>query len=150
MLLLSTCEEFDPQWNGVWVDDTSVPNVVITLDFSKWSGILTVENSDAAAVVEFTRAEGSLDGDEKTIIATITSIYQKYKDGSEVHITDPLMIYLYITTMPHPIDCPGCLGLEYPCSATYKIEGDTITLTGTLILAVTGNVADTLVATKQS
>jgi hypothetical protein len=148
ILLLSTCEQFDPQWDGVWVDDKTIDYVVITLDFSKWSGSLTVDNSDPTAEVKQTIVEGYLDGDENTLIAKITSIYQKYQDDTEVLITDPITIYVFVITPPDPVDCPGCLGIEWPCSAAYKIEGDTITLTGDLIFALTNNVSNTLTATK--
>jgi hypothetical protein len=148
ILLLSTCEQFDPQWDGVWVDDKTIDYVVITLDFSKWSGSLTVDNSDPTAEVKQTIVEGYLDGDENTLIAKITSIYQKYQDDTEVLITDPITIYVFVITPPDPVDCPGCLGIKWPCSAAYKIEGDTITLTGDLIFALTNNVSNTLTATK--
>ena len=77
VLLLSACEEFDPQWAGVWVDDSTVTDVVIELDLRKWSGTLTVENSKPTAIAKLTIVEASLDGDENTMIAEITSIYRK-------------------------------------------------------------------------
>jgi hypothetical protein len=153
ILLLSTCAEFDPQWAGIWVDNTTVPNVVITLDFSKWEGTLTVDNSDPPENgVQLTVVQGDLDGDENTLLAEITSIYQKYNDSeeTEVTITHPVTIYVFVITPPDPVDCPGCLGIEWPCSASYKIQGDTITLTGDLIVALTDGVSDTLTATKQT
>jgi hypothetical protein len=150
VLLLSTCEEFDPQWAGVWVDDTTVPKVVITLDFNKWSGSLTVENNNPTADAKLTIVEGSLDGDENTLIARITSIYQEYWDGRDpVLMTDQNIIILYVTLPPDPGSCPGCLGIKWPCSAVYNIVGDTITLTGDIILALTENVSNTLTATRQ-
>jgi hypothetical protein len=149
ILLLSTCEQFDPQWAGVWVDNTTVSNAVITLDFSKWSGSLTVDNSDPNAEVKLTIVDGYLDGDENTLIAEITRIYQKYKDGSELLTTDPLEIYAIVITPPDNVHCPFCLGLDWPCSVTYKIEGNTIILTGDLIFALTGQVSNQLTATKQ-
>ena len=148
ILLLSTCEEFDPQWAGVWVDDTTVPNVVVTLDLKKWEGILTVENSDPEANYPLMIVEGDLSGDEDRMIAEITSVYRKDKDGFEDHYVDPIVIYIFVIT-PDSVDCPGCLGLDWPLSASYKIEGDTITLTGDLIYALTTELSNTLTATRQ-
>ena len=147
ILLLSTCEQFDPQWMGTWVDDTTVPDTVITLDFDKWEGTVTVENNDPAATIRLTVVEGSLNGDKDTILATITSLYQKYGDGSEILLTDPNLIFGYVVTPPDP-DCPTCLGLEWPCSVSYHIEGETITLTGPLVSVLTDGVSDTLVAER--
>ncbi len=76
ILLISACEQFDPQWMGTWVDDTTVPDTVITLDFDKWEGTVTVVNNDPSATIRLTDVEGSLNGDEDTILATITSLYQ--------------------------------------------------------------------------
>jgi hypothetical protein len=148
ILLLSTCEQFDPQWDGFWVDDSTVPNAVITLDFSKWSGRVTVDNGPDADV-PLTIVDGYLDGDENTLVAEITRIYQKYKDGSELLATDPIEIYAIVITPPDDVHCPFCLGLDWPCSVTYEIEGDTIILTGDLIFALTGKVSNQLTATKQ-
>jgi hypothetical protein len=154
ILLLGTCEQFDPQWAGVWVDDSTIDNVVITLDFSKWSGTLTVENIDNIdpnVEVKRTIVQGSLDGDEDTLIAQITNICREFwdEDRDPDCITDPDFIFLYIVHPPDPDVCPDCLGLDWPCSANYKIEGNTITLWGDLILALTGKVSNTLIATKQ-
>ena len=153
ILLLSTCEQFDPHWMGTWVDDSPVPFVVITLVLDEWEGTVTVENSDPdhePKDAKRTVVKGSLDGDENTLIATITSIYEEYWDGTDRLVTDPIVIYLYVTMPPTtPPDPPGGLGLQWPCSASYVIEGDTITLIGQLILALTKNELDMLTATKQ-
>jgi len=147
VLLLSTCEEFDPQWDGLWV--ATIGQAVITLDLDKWEGTLTVDNSDPAAEVKLTIAEGKLDGDENTLIAEITSMYQKYQDDTEKHITEPILIVLFVTCPSNPDDLPGCLGLNYPLSASYTIDGDKFTLWGDLILALTNNETHTLTATKK-
>jgi len=147
ILVLSTCEEFDPQWAGKWV--ATVDTAVITLDLGKWEGTLTVENSDPPPEgATLTIVEGELDGDENTIIAEITSIYREFQDYPDETIDNPFFIILYITCPPDPNEFPGCLGLDYPCSASYTIEGDTITLTGDLILALTNKATNTLIATK--
>ena len=151
VLLLSTCEEFDPQWNGVWVDDTTVSDVVITLDFAKWSGTLRVENNDPTPEPDeavLTIVEGSLDGDEDTLTATITYLYQEYGNGSFFEEDVIPLIKLFVITAPDE-NCPKCLGIAWPCSAAYKIEGDTITLTGDIILALTEDASNKLTATKQ-
>jgi len=151
ILLFITCEQFDPQWMGTWV--ATVNDVVITLKLEKWEGTVTVVNNAPDHEPEdakLTIVEGSLDGDENTLIATITSIYEEYWDGTDRLVTDPIFIYLYVTMPPTtPPDPPGGLGLQWPCSASYVIEGDTITLIGQLISALTKNELDTLTATKQ-
>jgi len=131
---------------GTWVDGTTVPDTVITLDFDKWEGTVTVRNDNPAATIRLTVVEGSLNGDEDTIVATITRLYQKYGDESEILLTDPGTIFGVVVTPPDP-DCPFCLGLEWPCSASYEIKGDTITVTGELIFALTKGY-DTLRAVK--
>ena len=142
ILMLSTCEEFDPQWAGKWV--ATVDTAVITLDLGKWEGTLTVENSDPPPEgATLTIVEGELDGDENTLIAEITSIQRDTNDP----ITNPYTIILFVTR-PDSEECRGCLGLSYPLSASYTIEGDTFKLWGDLILALTNNVTDTLIATK--
>ena len=146
VLLLSTCEEFDPQWAGRW--EATIDTTDITLDLGKWEGTLTVDNSDPAADVKLTIVEGKLDGDENTIIAEITSLYRKFQDDTEKLVTEPFGIVMFIVCPPIPDDLPGCLGLNYPLSASYIIEGDTFKLWGDLILALTNNVTNTLVATK--
>jgi hypothetical protein len=135
------------------MDDKTIDNVVITLDFSKWSGTLTVENIenlDPDVGVKRTIVQGSLDGDEDTIIAQITSICWEYwdEDKDEDCTTDQKMIIAYIVAPPGENNSGG-LGLDWPCSAKYKIEGDTIILTGDLILALTKNVWNSLTATRQ-
>jgi len=149
VLLLSTCEEFDPQWMGTWV--ATVDDVEITLDLEKWEGTVTVVNNDTAPLsgdALLTIIKGSLDGDETTMTATITYIYQEYKDVVDPLVTeDPFEIIYVVTTLPS-IDCEYCLGLKWPCSVSYVIEGDTITLTGELISALTKG-PNTLTATKQ-
>ena len=145
VLLLSTCEEFDPQWAGKW--EATVGTAVITLDLGKWEGTLTVD--DPPADVKLTIVEGKLEGDDNTIVAEITSIYRKFQDDTEVTEDNPFSIALFVTCPPNPDDLPGCLGLNYPLSASYTIAGNEFTLSGDLILALTNNVTDTLIATKQ-
>ena len=145
ILLLSTCEQFDPQWAGVWVDEDSVDDTVITLEFRKWEGTLTVQNNDSNDEVKMTVVEGKLDGDEDTMLATIESIYQEYWDP----LRDPQLLtdvaaYVYITFTP-----PDGLGLDWPCSVYYEIGGNTLTLKGALITALTMGESDTLMAIRQ-
>ena len=151
ILLLYSCEEFDPQWNGLWKDDTTITDVVITLDFAKWSGTLKVENNNPTPEPDeavLTVVEGSLDGDEDTLTASITYLYQEYGDGSSLEETRPLAIYVFVTTVRDD-SCPKCLGIDWPCSVAYNIEGNRITLTGDIILALTDYVSNTLTATRQ-
>ena len=148
-LLLSTCDIFDPQWAGVWVDDTTVDNVVITFDLEKWEGTVTVENNNdiPPPYAWLTIVKGDLDGDEDTLIATIRSIDQKnqdYPEGFDEPLVYPFLL-AYVKTAP-----PGGLGLPgLENSVSYSIEGDTITITGQLILVLTNNESDTLTVVKQ-
>ena len=149
ILLLSTCEQFDPQWMGTWV--ATVDDDVITFDFDKWKGTVTVINNDPVPQpgdTLLTIVEGSLDGDENTLIATITYIYQEYQGVADPLVTANPFEIIYVVTTPPSDDCLYCLGLKWPCSVSYVIEGDTITLTGELISALTKG-PDTLTATKQ-
>ena len=86
-----------------------------------------------------------LDGDENTIIAEIKSI----KRDTDDPIIDPITIILYVTCPSDPATMPGCLGLDYPLSASYTIEGNKFTLWGDLILALTNNETNILIAEKQ-
>jgi hypothetical protein len=150
ILLLSTCETFDPQWMGVWVDENTVDNVTIRLELAKWEGVVTVKNNDPNGTVKLTIVEGSLDGDEDTMLASITSLYQEYWDESDpVLLTDPILIYVYVTTAPDDVKCPGCFGLDWPCSVSYTIEGNKLTLVGPLISVLTDGASDTLEAIRK-
>jgi len=149
ILLLSTCDTFEPQWMGTWQDDETVEGVVITLNFSKWEGTVRVQNNDSNDTVKLTVVDGSLDGDENTLIATIKSIYQEYWDPQlDPQLLTEIALYVFVITPPDPNDCPTCLGLEWPCSVSYHIEGETITLTGPLVSVLTDGVSDTLVAER--
>jgi len=135
---------------GTWV--ATVDDDVITFDFDKWKGTVTVINNDPdpqPGDTLLTIVKGSLDGDENTLIATITYIYQEYQGVADPLVTaNPLEIIYVVTTTPS-IDCPYCLGLKLPCSVSYVIEGNAITLTGELVFALTEKVSNTLTATKQ-
>jgi hypothetical protein len=148
-LLYTRCETFDPQWAGIWVDNKTVDNVVITLEFEKWKGTVTVENDNDSPppYAWLTVVRGGLDGDEDTLIATIRSIDQKnqdYPDGFDEPLTG-ILLMVYVTT--DPPDGLGLPGLDNAVS--YTIEGNTLKLTGQLILVLTENVSDTLTAVKQ-
>jgi len=148
-LLLSTCEKFEPPWAGVWVDEKTVNKVEITFDLEKWEGTVTVvnNNDNPPPYAWLTIVKGDLDGDEDTMIATIRSIDQKnqdYPDGFDEPLVYPFLL-AYVTA--DPPDGLGLPGLENAVS--YTIEGDELTLTGQLILVLTENEADTLVAAKK-
>jgi hypothetical protein len=147
-LLFSTCDTFDPQWAGVWVDKTTVDNVVITLDLEKWKGTVTVEdnNINPPPYAWLRIVKGDLDGDEDTLIATIRSIDQKdqnHPDGFDEPLVYPFLLAFVKADPPDGLGLPG---LENAVS--YTIEGDTLTLTGQLILVLTGE-KDTLVAIRR-
>lgn len=143
--LLSTCNPFDPQWVGIWVDDETVPNVTITFDLGKDEGTVTVENSGSEAYAWLTIVTGSLDGDEDTLIATIRSIYQENNDNPTGTTLTGFMLLVYATTPPP--DGLGLAGLEN--SVSYSIVGDTITLKGELITVITEGKSPELEAVKQ-
>jgi len=137
--LLTTCNMFDPQWMGVWVDATTVDQVTVTLDLGKDEGTVTVVNTDPDAETSLTIVEGSLEGDEDTITATITYLYAKRNDSPEPFETDnPAFIEAYMRT----------LGVARTNSCSYTIEGNTFTIWGPLISVLTENVSDTLTAIK--
>lgn len=148
-LLCSTCNLFDPPWAGVWVDDTTVDKVVITFDLEKWKGTVTVEdnNDNPAPYAWLTIVKGDLDGDEDTMIATIRSIYQKnqdYPDGFDEPLVYPWLLAIITADPPEGFGLPG---LENAVS--YTIEGDTLTLTGQLILVLTKNESNSLMAIRR-
>ncbi|MBA7572797.1 hypothetical protein ES708_14583 [subsurface metagenome] len=139
LFVFSACDTFDPQWIGIWVDDSTVENVKVILDLGKDEGTVRVENSDPTAEISLTIVDGSLEGDEDTITATITYLYAEENDPPAVFETkNRAMIEAYLRT----------LGVGRTNSCSYTIEGDTLTITGQLILVLTTNESDTLTAVK--
>jgi hypothetical protein len=139
--ILSACNMFDPQWMGVWVDDSTVLDVKVTLDLGKDEGTVTVVNSDPSADTALTIVEGSLDGDEDTITATITYLYAESNDDPPkvLETESSAIIEAYMRT----------LGVARTNSCSYAIEGNIFTIRGPLIRVLTVNVSDTLTAVKQ-
>ena len=72
--VLSACNVFDPQWIGVWVDD-SYEYSTVTLDLGKDEGTVKVENTAPEAKYALMIVKGQRDGDEDTMTATITYLY---------------------------------------------------------------------------
>jgi hypothetical protein len=140
-LLLSTCAQFDPQWMGTWVDDTTVSMVTITLDFSEDYGTIIVDNEDPTAKTKKTIVKGTLTGDEYTLTATVTYIYLESNTSPPIifESDEPYSIEAYLITL-------GLDGLKN--SASYRIENNTITLKGKIISVLTGG-PDELTAVKQ-
>ena len=138
--LLSACDMFDPPWIGIWVDDSTVPNVKVTLDLGKDEGTVTVDNSDPAADTSLTVVEGSLDGDEDTITATVTYLYAVQNDPPLIfEMENRAIIEAYLRTR----------GVARTNSCGYTIEGDIFTIWGQLISVLTENESDYLKAVKQ-
>jgi len=144
-LLLSTCAQFDPQWIGTWVDDKTVEYVTITLDLGEDEGTLTVDNAAPDAKTTKSIIKGSLKGDEDTLTATISSIYAETNENLNGFTMTGALLEAYVTTEP-----PDGLGLPgLTNSVSYRIEGNTMTLTGQLIIVLTEGQSDTLTAIKQ-
>jgi hypothetical protein len=145
-LLLSTCAQFDPQWMGTWVDDTTVRYVTITLDLGEDEGTLTVDNENLDAKTMKSIIKGTLEGDEDTLTATISSIYAETKLNQDGITLTGALLEAYVTTEPDD----GGLGLPgLTNSVSYHIEGNTMTLKGELISVLTEGQSDTLTAVKQ-
>ena len=142
--LLISCETTNPQWIGIWVDDTSLPLATITLDFNRAAGTVTLDNSDPEAEAWLTIITGSLGGDENTLTATISSIYQESNSNPDgITLKGPLL-EAYLLTL-------GLPGLSNSVSYSIVTQGDTITLIlqGELISVLTEGASDTLQAVKQ-
>ncbi len=144
-LLLGTCVQFDPQWMGTWVDDTTVPYVTITFDLGEDEGTLTVDNENPDAKTMKTIVKGSLKGDEDTLTATISSIYAETQLNPDGFTLTGALLEAYVTTEP-----PDGLGLPgLTNSVSYRIESEIMTLNGEFISVLTEGQSNTLTAAKQ-
>jgi hypothetical protein len=138
--VLSACDVFDPQWMGVWVDDSDQYSTV-TLDLGKDEGTVTVENTDLMARFSLTIVKGPLDGDEDTMTATITYLYAVPNNppGAVIEEDTPTMIEIVLAT----------LGIGRTNSCSYRIEENILIISGQLINVLTENRTDTLTAVKR-
>lgn len=143
--VLGACNMFDPQWIGIWVDDSD-ENVTVELNFSKDEGTVTVDNTAPEARFALMIVKGPLDGDEDTMTATITYLYALQNDPPNPPIVieedNPTKIEWILAT----------LGIGRTNSCSYSIDGDTMTVTGHLVEVLTSGKADTsdtLVAIRQ-
>lgn len=141
--LLTTCNVFDPQWMGVWVDDSDQYSTV-TLDLGKDEGTVTVENTAPEAKYALMIVKGPLDGDEDTMTATITYLYAVPNNppGDPIEEENRTMIEIILATLK--------IGRTNSCSYTIQ-ENKLIKLiiSGQLINVLTENRTDTLTAVKQ-
>ena len=138
--VLSACDTFDPQWIGVWVDDSD-EHITVTLDLGKDEGTVKVENTDPVARFSLTIVSGPLDGDEDTMTATVTYLYAVPNNppGEIIEEENPTMIEVVLAT----------LGIGRTNSCSYTIEGNKLIISGHLITVLTENRTNTLTAIKR-
>jgi hypothetical protein len=134
LLVLSMigCETEPPDYVGVWVDsDTLAADFTkVTFDLKSDEGTITIEPPSPAPATVIT---GTLEKSGSTLTATITAI----SVGGAPQDVD---IYL------------GLLLLTRENTFTYSVSGNTLTITGALIAALTatatGGPYSTLVGTR--
>ena len=140
--VLGACNMFDPQWIGIWVDDSD-ENVTVELNFSKDEGTVTVDNTSLEAKFALMIVKGPLDGDEDTMTATITYLYALQNDPPNPPIViegdNPTMIEIILSGLH--------IGRTNSCS--YTIVGDTMTIVGHLVEVLTEGKSDTLTAIRK-
>ena len=135
-LLWVACEEEIPDYVGTWVDSTTLVAVAttVTFDLSAEAGNIFIDKpvGDDVEVI------GILENDGSTLTATITQITV----GSTVYTGALLDGFLALLTPP----------LTTVNTFTYGVAGNTLTITGNLISALTalypGGPYTTLTATK--
>lgn len=133
-LLLAGCE-LTPDYVGIWVDATTLAlaGTVVTFDLEADAATITIDNVGDDVVVV-----GTLEKSGSTLTATITQITV----GTTVYSGTALDLFLAAMIPP----------LTRVNTFTYSVVGDTLTITGDLILALTaafpGGAKDTLVATR--
>ena len=125
-----SCESLVPAYEGSWVDSTSIPGWTVTLEFQLGEFSITVETYDPIRELTVsTVTSGVIRASSTTMIATITG--QSFED---IELSDP-ELHAYLAFIG---------GNEY--SASYDVEGDTLTISGDLITAVLNQ--DLLVAER--
>lgn len=130
-LLWVACEEEAPDYVGTWEDDTTLAAAAttVTFDLDADEGTILIDKTVGDDIL----IEGNLDKSGSTLTATITQITV----GSNPPLTGAgLDAYLV------------GLGLTTANDFTYSVAGDTLTITGDLIFALTTGFTDTLVATR--
>ena len=131
-LLVTACPVIPPDYVGLWVDSTTLLGLgtTVTFNLSADEGTITIVSPVPANDPVFT---ANLVQDGTTLTATITAL-----SVGGAAVPDALV--------------DGALALKGIASRTqsftYSVVGDTLTITGTLILALTGSLTNTLTAVK--
>jgi hypothetical protein len=131
-LLWVACDVNPPDYIGVWVDSTTLAAglTTVTFDLSADEGTITIDKP----VGDDVEVNGTLEKTNSTLTATITQVTV----GAVVYTGPALDAFLFALT-------PSLTTVN---TFTYSVVGDTLTITGDLIDALTGGLTDTLTATK--
>ena len=129
----ASCFLFTPDYVGTWVDSTTVPGTTITLEFERDEFVVTVDFPEPHPD---TVARGTLERNRDTLTATLISLDHR----GQVYTGAALE-----TVLINLLKLPGTEN-----SVTYSISGDTLTITGELILILTEKESDTLTAVKSA
>jgi hypothetical protein len=132
-LLWVACEVEPPDYEGTWVDSTTLVAVltVVTFDLSADDGTIFIDKP----VGDDVEVGGTLEKDGSTLTATITQITV----GANPPLTGPALVAFLAFLAP-------------PCTTvndfTYDVTGDILTITGDLIEGLSGGLTDTLTGTR--
>ena len=127
--LVISCHVPTPDYVGSWVDSSTVPGTTITVVLKADNFTITIDTENPKPPAPYRRVvTGSLKSDGSTLIATIKGVKN---DG--VALDDPSLQALF-----------ALIGGDTH-NATYSIEGDTMTLSGFLLMLLTGQTHLTLI-----
>ena len=128
-VLVISCYVPTPDYVGSWVDSTTVTGTTITIVLKTDTFTITIDTENPKPPAPYRRVvTGSLKSDGSTLIATIKGVKN---DG--VALDDPSLQALF-----------ALIGGDTH-TATYSIEGDTMTLSGFLLVLLTGQTHLTLI-----
>jgi hypothetical protein len=126
--LISSCDLSTPDYVGTWVDKSTVSGTTITVELEADEFTLTIDTENPTPPTPHRRVvTGTLTVKGNTMAATITGIIE---DGKKLDDALLQAIFALIGGDTH--------------NATYSIVGDTMILSGQLLIQLTGQTLLTL------
>jgi hypothetical protein len=126
---MSSCDLSTPDYVGTWIDNSTVPGKTITAELEADEFTLTIDTENPMPLEPHIRiVTGTLSVRGNTMTATITGIID---DGNELDDALLQAIFALIGGDTH--------------NALYSIDGDTMILSGQLLILLTGQTDLTLI-----